>query len=354
MQAPRGDFRMTTLQDIADTVSGTIEGDASIVIEGVESLEHASEGQLSFLANAKYATALAASKASAVIVGDDWEGDSPCALLRVENPDLAFARAAVMVSPPDPVQAPGIHETAVIAAAVTLGDDVCIGPNCILEPGVAIGARTQIRGNCYIGHASRIGEHGLLHAGVCLRERVQIGDRVIIHCGAVIGSDGFGYVQTEGRWTKIPQVGVVEMGHDVEIGANVTIDRARFGKTIIEDGVKIDNLVQVAHNVRLGAHTALAAQVGIAGSTTVGSHVQMGGQAGVTGHVKVGDRTGIAGGAGVTKDIPADSFVSGFPAIPHAKATRLQAHVSRLPKLKESIAALEARIRVLEENAKDE
>ena len=258
-----------------------------------------------------------------------------------------------MVSQSAPVQDTGIQETAVIAPGVDLGEGVAIGPNCVIESGAIVGARTQLRANVYIGHASSVGEDGLLHAGVCLRERVQIGDRAILHCGAVVGSDGFGYVQTEGRWTKIPQVGAVEIGDDVEIGANVTIDRARFGKTIIEDGVKIDNLVQVAHNVRIGAHTALAAQVGIAGSTTVGSHVQMGGQAGVAGHVSIGDRTGIAGGAGVTKDIPSDTFVSGFPAIPHAKATKLQAHVSRLPVLKKTIATLEARIRELEEKSKD-
>ncbi len=343
---------MASLKDIANAVGGSIEGDADVEITGVESLEQATGGELSFLSNPKYASAVAETSASAVIVGKDWDGEASCALLRVENPDLAFAQAMVMVSPAAPVQAPGVHASAVIAPDAVLGEDVSIGAHCVIESGARIGARTEIRANSYFGHASEVGEDGLIHAGASIRERVRIGDRVIIHCGAVLGSDGFGYAQEDGRWTKIPQVGVVEIGDDVEIGANVTVDRARFGKTIIEDGVKLDNLVQVAHNVRIGAHTAFAAQVGIAGSSQIGSQVQIGGQAGVTGHVTVGDRTVVAGGAGVTKDIPSDSFVSGFPAIPHAKATKLQAHVSRLPKLKQTIAALEARIRELEEKAK--
>jgi UDP-3-O-[3-hydroxymyristoyl] glucosamine N-acyltransferase len=183
---------------------------------------------------------------------------------------------------------------------------------------------------------------------VSIREYSRIGDRVIVHNGAVIGSDGCGYVREEDGWKKIPQVGVVEIGNDVEIGANTTVDRARFGKTVIADGVKIDNLVQIAHNVRIGRHTAIAAQTGISGSSTVGEDVRMGGQTGVSGHLHVGDHAVVGGQAGVTKDVPSATFVSGYPAMEHGKARRAHAHVMRLPAMKARLAEMEKRLAALE------
>ncbi|MDA0991362.1 MAG: UDP-3-O-(3-hydroxymyristoyl)glucosamine N-acyltransferase [Verrucomicrobia bacterium] len=337
------------LDALAKAVAGQVDGDGTIRIDGVASLADAGPADLTFLANAKYAAAVATTRAAAVMVATDWAGEAPCALIRVANPDRAFAQAASLICPPLPELASGIHASAVVDPSAELGPDVRVGPCCVIEAGARLGAGTHVWAGTYIGHHAVIGDACKLYPNVTVRERVEIGDRVIIHSGAVVGSDGFGYVMDGGKWEKIPQVGIVVVGNDVEIGANVTIDRARFGKTVIGHDVKLDNLVQIAHNVTLGDHTALAAQVGIAGSTHIGQYVQIGGQAGVTGHVTVGDKVGIGGGAGVTKDIPSESFVSGFPAIPHMQSTRLQAHVAQLPKLKQLVKDLERRLQALEQ-----
>jgi UDP-3-O-[3-hydroxymyristoyl] glucosamine N-acyltransferase len=243
---------------------------------------------------------------------------------------------------------PGLHPTAVIGEGVRMGRDVSIGPYCVIEPGAAVGDRTALGASCYVGHEAVIGDDCRLYPHVTVREYCRIGCRAIVHNGAVIGSDGFGYAKEGARWKKIPQVGIVVLGDDVEIGANTTIDRARFGETRIGNGVKIDNLVQVAHNVIIGDDTAIAAQVGIAGSTRVGARVQLGGQAGVAGHISVGDDSVAGGQAGVTKDVPPATFVSGYPAMPHNEARKMHASLMRLPELKKKVADMETRLKALE------
>jgi UDP-3-O-[3-hydroxymyristoyl] glucosamine N-acyltransferase len=234
-----------------------------------------------------------------------------------------------------------------------LGRDVSVGPHCVLESGVKVGDRSILYAGCYLGHGVTIGSDTKLYPHVTVREYCQIGSRNIIHSGTVVGSDGFGYtVDEKGVRTKIPQIGIVVIGDDVEIGANVTVDRARFGKTCIGNGVKIDNLVQIAHNVVIGEHAVIVAQVGIAGSAEIGAHSVLAGQAGVAGHVTVGEWVVVGGQAAVTKDVPPKMFVSGYPAMPHEKATRIHAHVMRLPQLKERVIELEKRLQALEQKLK--
>lgn len=334
--------------DLAVRIGGTVDGDGTIDIRGVAGLKEAQSGDLSFLANPRYGAAMAETRASAVIVSRDWKGACTCTLVRVENADKAFAQVAVMLAPPPLKIEPGIHPTAVIAKDVVLGERVTIGPWCVLESGVTVGTGTCLHAGCYLGHGTKVGADCLFYPHVSTREYTLIGDRVIIHNGAVIGSDGFGYTHENGQWKKIPQIGHVEIGNDVEIGANVTIDRARFGKTVIGNGVKLDNLIQIAHNVRVGENTVMAAQVGIAGSSIVGKHVQMGGQAGVVGHIEIGDGAVVGGQACVTKDVEPGTFVSGYPARPDKEAKRLQAHMMKLPELREQVAELVKRIQALE------
>ncbi len=340
-----------TVSDIASKLGATLEGDGSCEIRGVAGISEAVEGEIAFVANPRYAADAARTKASAVVVRRDWK--KPCSakvLLRVADPDGAFAQIAVMFAPPPIVPAPGVHPSAVLAPDVRLGRDVSIGPHCVLEPGVHVGDRTILYAGCYLGHRVRVGSDCKFYPLVSVRENVEIGDRVIVHNGTVIGSDGFGYtVDKQGVRTKIPQIGTVVIGNDVELGANVTIDRARFGKTRIGNGVKVDNLVQIAHNVIVGDHAVIVAQVGIAGSAEIGAHVVLAGQAGVGGHVVVGEWAVVGGQAAVTKDVPPKTFVSGYPAAPHEKAMRIHALVNRLPDMKERLVDLEKRLQALEQ-----
>jgi UDP-3-O-[3-hydroxymyristoyl] glucosamine N-acyltransferase len=327
---------MFTLAELAERVGGTVEGDGTVAIRGLAGLTEAGPGDITFLANPKYAAAAAGTRASAVIVGQDWKGTCPCAQVRVKNPDAAFSVVASLLGPRPVEPAPGVHPTAILHPTVTLGVNVRIGPYCVIEEGVVLGARTSLFAGCYVGSFTEVGEDCRFYPHVSVRERTQIGHRVIVHNGAVIGSDGFGYVREASGWVKIPQIGVVVIGNDVEIGANVTIDRARFGRTVIGNGVKIDNLVQIAHNVQIGDHTAMASQVGISGSSRVGRNVMLGGQAGLAGHISIGDGAIVGAQSGVTKDVEPGSFVSGYPAMP-------------LPELKERVQAMEKRLSRLEE-----
>ena len=342
---------MLTTAEIARKVGGQLVGKGAARVSGVAGILQAVDGELTFLTGVEYAYALAGTRASAVLVPADWSGQAPCDVIKVADPGSAVQVLAQELSPPAPSFAPGVHATAVVDPTVEMGEGVSIGPRCVIEPGVVVGARTVIGAGCYLGHKTIIGPDCHLYPHVCIREYVRIGARVILHAGAVIGSDGFGYEPKGERWVKTAQVGTVAIGDDVEIGANTTIDRARLGKTVIGNGVKIDNLVQVAHNVVIGENTAIAALAGIAGSTVIGRHVQIGGQAGVGGHLAVGDNAIVGAQAGVTKSVPVSTFVSGYPAMPHDKALRLHAHVARLPALKARLAELEERLANLEKLA---
>lgn len=339
---------MKTLGEVAAWLGGTVQGDLNLPIRGLAGLKEAESGDLSFLAHVRHSAQMATTRASAVLVAEDWQGTSGCALVRVKDPDQAFIRVALWLTPPVEAQAPGVHPTVILGSDVTLGAGVSIGPYTVIASRVSIGAGTVIGPNCFIGNDSRIGANGLLYASVCIRERVQIGERVILHHGVVIGSDGFGYSPQNGRWIKIPQTGTVEIGDDVELGANTTVDRARFGKTILGNGVKLDNLCQIGHNARIGDHTAMAAHAAVAGSTIVGKGVQLGGQVGLAGHLEVGDGAVVAGQSGVTKDVPPGAMMFGSPAMTLDRFRRVHMHMLRLPELKAEVVALEARLAKLE------
>ncbi len=336
------------LCDLAEKIGGVLTGDRDIEIRGVAGISEASGDEISFVANPKYASVAASTRAGAVIVSDDWTDDGSVALIRVKNPDAAFAKAATLFYSPVPPPAPGVHPTAVVADDAVIADGVSVGPHCVVESGAHIGARSVISAQCYVGRQAVVGEDSFLYPQVSLRESVRIGNRTVIHNGTVVGSDGFGYsVDSAGVRTKIPQIGIVQIGDDVEIGANVTIDRARFGKTSIGNGVKIDNLVQIAHNVTIGDHAVIIAQVAIAGSTAIGDRVILAGQSGVAGHLKIGSGVVVAAKAGVIKDIPPGEYVMGMPAITASKFKRSAASIALLPKLKARVVALEKQVRLL-------
>ncbi|MCX8082414.1 MAG: UDP-3-O-(3-hydroxymyristoyl)glucosamine N-acyltransferase [bacterium] len=342
-----------TIKKIAEIVEGNIIGKEDILITGVSGIKEAKEGDLTFIANNKYRHLLRSTKASAVIVPKDINNTVDTSLIQVENPSIAFAKIVSLVGP-EPVNfTPGIDKTAVIGKNVILGKGVSIQPYAVIEDNVEIGEGSTIGACVYIGHYTKIGKDCLIYPHVIIRERIKIGDRVIIHPGTVIGGDGFGFATVKGVHHKIPQIGTVEIGDDVEIGSNVTIDRARFDKTYIGNGVKIDNLVQIAHNVCIGENTIVVAQVGISGSTVIGKNVIIAGQAGIIGHITVGDNAIIGGKAGVTKDVPSNVHVTGFPAREKWEDMRIQAYSRRNPELMEKIKRLEEKIEMMEKKIKE-
>ncbi len=332
-------------------VGARLEGaDPNIKLRGVASVADANSGDITFFGNSKYLRALQSSAAGVALVPQDFSEEMKAVPLRVENPSSAFAKVAALFAPEPVVRVRGIHSSAVIAPDATVGEGVSIGPNVVLEPGVAIGANTVLGAGCYVGHESSIGADSLIYPNVSIRERCSIGDRVIIHCGTVVGSDGFGFEFVGGVHQKIPQTGKVQIDDDVEIGANVTIDRARFGRTWIQHGTKIDNLVQIAHNVVIEEHALIVAQVGISGSSQVGAYAILAGQAGVTGHVRIGPKAIVAAQGGVSKDIPEGETWFGSPAVPLKEFKRRFALLARLGKLVEKVEALEARLAKLEKD----
>lgn len=348
---PQGgpDTMTLTTAEIAKRLHGHVEGNDKAKISGLAGIREAQPGQLSFVSTPRYVAAAATTHATAVIVSLEWNHACSATLIRVTNPEKAFAEAALWFAPPPvPVQ-PGIHATAIVADDVELGKDVSIGPYCILESGVKLGNRCILSAICYVGHGTIIGNDCRLYPHVSIREYTRIGSRVIIHNGTVVGSDGFGYVQEGEIRKKIPQTGVVVIGNDVEIGANVTIDRARFGETRIGNGVKMDNLIQIGHNVIVGDNTVIVAQVGISGSTSVGERAVIAGQVGIVGHLTIGSDVIIGAQSGVSKDVPSGSYVFGYPAGPYEKISRIHAHMMRLPELKEKVANLEQRLAKLEQ-----
>ncbi|MSO36437.1 MAG: UDP-3-O-(3-hydroxymyristoyl)glucosamine N-acyltransferase [Acidobacteria bacterium] len=340
-----------TLGELARRLECPVEGDSGIEIHRVAKIETAGPGDLTFLANPKYAAALASTKASAVIAGADVEG-APCAVIRSASPYLTFARAAQALSPERPPE-PGVHPLAWVSAEAVVDPTASIGPFAAIGAGVRIGARTIVHPHVAIGADSVIGADCLIHANVSIRERCTLGARVIVQNGAVIGSDGYGFAQRpDGSHEKIPQTAPVVIEDDVEIGANTTIDRPAVGETRIKAGTKIDNLVQIAHGVVLGRHVLLAAQVGIAGSTVIGDHVTFGGQVGVGGHLTIGDRVKAVGQSGITNSVAADGFVSGYPAIPNHEWRRSSAVFRKLPEMRRQLRDLTARLQKIEETDK--
>jgi UDP-3-O-[3-hydroxymyristoyl] glucosamine N-acyltransferase len=341
-----------TLKEIAKFIGGELVGGPNIVISGISGIKEAKEGDITFLANPKYAHLLHTTKASAIITSKDIV-DSSKPLIKTDNPSLAFAKVVNLIAPLEVKHPKGVHPTALISPSAKIGKNVSIGAYTIVEEGAEIGEDTIIYGSCYIGHNTKIGKNCLIYPQVCIRERVSVGDRVIIHCGAVIGSDGFGFATVKGVQEKIPQIGTVIIEDDVEIGANVTIDRARFDKTVIGKGAKIDNLVQIAHNVIIGENCIIVAQAGISGSTTLGKGVILAGQAGIVGHIHIGDGAIVAAQAGVTKSVPPHTKVSGYPAKPHQEAKRVNACIQRLPQLYKRVKELEEKIKELQEKLKN-
>ena len=331
------------LDALARALGCTLEGDGSAEVTGVAPIETAGPGDLTFLHHPKYLQHLATTRAAAVIMPPGTQSP-PCAVLRHENPYLAFATALRLFFPEAPRWA-GVHPQAAVAATARLAPGVAVGAFAVVEDAAEVGEETQIGPQVYIGRGSRIGRSCLLYPQVVIREGVTVGDRVIIHSGTVVGSDGFGYARdAQGRSHKVLQVGRVVIEDDVELGANVTVDRATLGATRIGRGTKIDNLVQIAHNVVIGEHSVVVAQVAIAGSTELGRHVTIGGQAGIVGHVKIGDRSVIGSQAGVGEDVPAGAMVLGSPALPHLTTKRIWAAWARLPELLRRVRKLERRL----------
>jgi UDP-3-O-[3-hydroxymyristoyl] glucosamine N-acyltransferase len=332
------------LRDAAERVGGWVAPENyEKPVLGVASLDDAENGDISFYGNSRYLKALRKSRATAVLVPHGFAEELKAARIWVDNPAEAFAKLLEVFSPPPIPFAPGIHPTAVVASDAEIGADVTIQALAVVESGARIGARTVIGSHSYIGHHAILGDDCRLYPHVTIRERSVIGNRVILHPGAVIGSDGFGYEVRDERQQKIPQTGIVQIDDDVEIGANSTVDRARFGRTWIQRGVKIDNLVQIAHNVTVGEHTILCAQVGISGSVRIGSYATLAGKVGVNGHIEIGDGAIVAAMAGITKSVPPREVLCGLPAKPISEYKENYV-------LLRNIHKLYARVKKLEEN----
>lgn len=328
-----------TATEIARHMQGEVFGDGSVVLSSFAPADRAQAGDVTFAENADYLALAEKSAASAVIVGGAIS-TSTKVLIRVANPRVAFAKTLALFFP-EPVFKPGIHPTAVVAASARVDATAHVGPHCVVGEKVSIGARTVLRGGIHVGDNSRIGEDTRIFPNVTIYARTEIGSRVRIHSGTVIGADGFGYVPDAGIHLKVPQIGQVIIGDDVELGANVTVDRGALGPTIIGKGSKIDNLVQIGHNVVLGEHCIIVSQVGIAGSTKLGDNVVLGGQVGVGGHLKIGSRASVVAQSGVMHDIPAGEKWMGAPAQPDRQTKRQMLAIQKLPELIRRVNKLE-------------
>ncbi|MBE2213639.1 MAG: UDP-3-O-(3-hydroxymyristoyl)glucosamine N-acyltransferase [Opitutaceae bacterium] len=325
--------------------TGRLEGTTTERIRAIASLAQARPGDLTFLGNPKYRSAVATSQGSVVIVPEDHPGTPGAnqAFLRVTNPSLALARVCKRLEqqlwPRPPA---GIHPSAVVDPSAHIAPGVTIGPLCVVEAGAVIGERSWLEAGVYVGRNVRVGADSRLYPGVKVLAECVVGERVILQAGVVVGSDGFGYETVRGRHEKVPQVGNVHVCDDVEIGANATIDRARFNTTVIGEGAKLDNLVQIGHNVTVGKHCIICAQVGISGSTTLEDYVVLGGQAGLAGHLTVGRGSKVDGQTGVNSDLAPGSFVKGSPCLPYNLEQRLNVLRKRIPDLFKRVDALEA------------
>ncbi len=335
------------LGDIAKELGGELSGDPEIEITGLAGIREAGPGEITFLGDRKYESWLGKTRAAAIIIdrGHPFNGRP---VIRVEDPYDAFRRVMEIMGNRRSAIPVGVHASVEMGSQVRLGEGVAIGPNVVIGDRCTIGDSTTIMPGTVIGPAVRIGSHCLVYPNVVIREDTVIGDRVIVHAGAVIGDDGFGFLTREGKHSKVPQLGRVVIEDDVEIGSNTCIDRATLGETRIRRGTRIDNLVQVAHNVSVGENSILCAQVGIAGSTRIGNGVTLAGQVGVVGHIEIGDGVMVGAQGGVTKTIPPGAQVSGYPAAPHGLAKRIYASMRRLPDLLKEVRLLRERVERLE------
>lgn len=331
-----------SLDDLAALVGGRVRGSGDTLVAALSSIDDAAPGELAFLGHRRYVGAVAETRASALLVSDELEDAVPADVPAVLVPDGYRALQAVAEHfARRPESAPSVHPTAVLGRNVSLGEDVSVGPYAVLEEGVSVGSGSRIGPHCVLGRGASVGAESRLHPHVVLYEGTRVGRGVTIHAGARIGSDGFGYVEVDGAQKKIAHTGACVIGDEVEIGANATIDRGSIGHTRLGNGVKLDNLVHVAHNVTIGDGSLLAAQVGVAGSTKVGRGVWMGGQSGAINQVEIGDGARVVVQTGVTRNVEAGETVSGFPGRPHREELRLQALVRRLPKLTRRLGRLE-------------
>lgn len=338
-----------TIKEISELVKGELVGDGSIAITGISGIQEARGGDITFIARSSDEDLIGETKASCVIVPKDIKKAFDRTLIKVDYPSVALSRIIEFILPDSIPHPKGIHNTAIISKSASIGKNVSIGAYAVIGDDVKIDDNTIIYSLTYIGRKTKIGSDCIIYPNVTLREGIVIGNRVIIHPGAVVGSDGFGYdTLRDGSHVKIPQLGTVVIEDDVEIGTCATIDRARFAKTVIGKGSKIDNLVQIAHNVIIGPYCLIAAQTGISGSSTLGRNVVFGGQVGVVDHVNIGDFVMAGGGTKIPKSFPAKTVLFGYPAKPVDKARKLIASLGLLPKLFERVRVLEAKIKELE------
>ncbi len=337
------------VKEIAKFINGELAGDGEVLIKGINGVNEANDGDLAFVLSAQGAALIESTKASCVVVPKSISGNFNKPLIKVENPSIAFSRIIGLLMPDRIPRPKGIHPTAVIALGARIAKTAAIGPYVVIEEGASIGEDTVVYSFCYIGKNTKIGKDCTFYPNVTIREEVTIGNGVIIHPGSVVGSDGFGYdVQKDGTQVKIPQLGTVVIEDDVELGSCVTVDRARFNKTVIGRGTKIDNLVQIAHNVIIGPNCVIAAQSGISGSSELGRNVVFGGQVGVVDHVKIGDFVIAGGKTGIFKSYPANTVLFGYPSRQADKAKRQIAAIGLLPKLFKRVRELEEKIKNLE------
>lgn len=341
-----------TLEDIATYLDGQLCGPPDLEIVRPARIEDANEGEITFISNPKYAKFLSKTRASAIIIDDNIK-DVELPHVRVKNSYLGFLRVLQLYMPEAHVYLKGISDDAVIDATAVIGEDVHIGPHVYVGPGARVGSGTILYPGVVLLQNVQIGTACVLYPHVSVREECIVGDHVIIHNGSVIGSDGFGFAPDGESYQKIPQLGRVIVEDDVEIGANVTVDRATIGDTVIQTGCKIDNLVQIAHNVTVGKNTVMAAQAGIAGSTQLGEHVTIGGQVGITGHIKVGNQAIIAAQSGVSKEVPDHTVLFGTPALPIMQQKKIDVSMRKLPELIKKIHQLELEVEKLKKNASD-
>jgi UDP-3-O-[3-hydroxymyristoyl] glucosamine N-acyltransferase len=332
-----------TLGAIAERTGGRVIGDASIEIGRIAAVDDVDATTLTFATDERFLAAALASRAAAILADENIVDPAQTyakPIVAVKSPRLALATLLTALEPPRP-RGPFVHPSAVIDPSVTLGAGVYVGAFVAVGERASIGAETVLSAGVVIGADARVGASCMLHPRAYVADRCVVGDRVVLQSQAVVGSEGFGWAFLEGTLQKIPQIGIVELGDDVEIGANTCIDRAQTGVTSVGNGTKIDNLCQIGHNCRIGRHCAIAALTGLAGTTTIGDYVQIGGQSGFSGHLTIGARAKIGGGSAVWGDVEAGATVSGSPARAHRENLRVQASVRRLPKLYERVEALE-------------